>query len=530
MVTSALTRRALSRVAERRGEYAAAGAWSGGPLDLLAAPARRSPSAIAVADRYERLTYAQLDELASAAASSMRSRGVAEGDPVLLVVENDVSSVILIHAALRTGALAMVAPLSAGASQLADIVAHTAPALAVGPESLVGHQRVPGARWAATASLRKGEPVRAPSSDRPADEPAVVIFTSGTTSRPKGVVHSLSTLTAASRNYIDGAELAPDDRLFVVSPLASVTGILQAVTVTPMLGAEVVLETKWDPRATCDLLLETGGTFFGGPDLLLGQLLDEVERRGLDRVTLTATYLGGTMLDPRILERAERDFGIIVMRAYGSSEAPISSAGRRHESRERRLADDGAPLAHVQVRSGSAADPAECCIRGPHLFLGYVHDEDDDHAFEDGWFRTGDVADLSGGRVRIVGRIRDIVIRKGMKVPISEVEGYVNELPGVLRSAGYSVPDPETSERLAMAVILQPGVCADVVLDVHSMGEALTGAGLAKWKLPEELVVWTEDFPQNAAGKILRNELQERSGGRPRALAARLRQDKDDTR
>jgi acyl-CoA synthetase (AMP-forming)/AMP-acid ligase II len=350
----------------------------------------------------------------------------------------------------------------------------------------------------------------------------MVIFTSGTTSRPKGVIHSMATLGVASRNYIATAALTGDDRLFVVSPLASVTGILQAITVTPMLDAQVVLEPKWDPTATCDLLLSTGGTFFGGPDLLLDRLLDEVERRGLDTVPIESVFLGGTMLDPRILDRVEQEFGIVVMRAYGSSEAPISTAGSRDESRERRLADDGAPLEHVEVRSGSKADPTELCIRGPHLFLGYAHPDDDAHAFEDDWFCTGDVADLSGGRVKIVGRIRDIVIRKGMKVPISEVEGYVNAVDGVDRCAGYGVPDDETGERLVMAVLLDDDAAPDALDDLDGLVGSLVDGGLAKWKAPEELVFWTEDFPRNPAGKVVRNQLNELGAANRRVVARRL--------
>lgn len=521
MGSTTLTDRAVHRMLARRQEYGPSGAWSSDPLDLLAAPVADRPGAAAVADRDEQLTYAELDAAVDAATGALVAAGVEPGDPVLVVVENDVASVVAIHAAIRSGALAMVAPIAAGSAQLADITSHTRPVLAVGPPSLV-ETPGSGATWVTAVSLRLGDPALARRSERPADEPAVVIFTSGTTARPKGVIHSLSTLRVASRNYIDCAQLTADDRLFVVSPLASVTGILQAITVTPMLGALVVLEPRWDPVGTCDLLLATGGTFFGGPDLLLDRLLDEVERRGRQETTLGAVYLGGTMLDRRILDRVEHDFGIVVMRAYGSSEAPISTAGQRAEPRDVRLADDGAPLAHVEVRSGSVHDPTECCIRGPHLFLGYVHQEDDDHAFDGDWFCTGDVADLSGGRVTVIGRIRDIVIRKGMKVPIGEVEGYVNGLPGVDRSVGYSVPDPETGERLAVAVLLEAGVEPASLGDLATIGDVLVGAGLAKWKLPEEVVFWTDDFPQNAAGKVLRDDVAARGDGLRRLRAPRL--------
>jgi acyl-CoA synthetase (AMP-forming)/AMP-acid ligase II len=120
----------------------------------------------------------------------------------------------------------------------------------------------------------------ASAAGRDADEPAMVIFTSGTTSRPKGVVHSLNTMLVATRNYVDAAELRATDNLFVISPLASVTGMMQAITVAPSLGAQLTIETRFDDAATFDFLVDTGATFFGGPDLLLDRVLDEAQRRG----------------------------------------------------------------------------------------------------------------------------------------------------------------------------------------------------------------------------------------------------------
>jgi acyl-CoA synthetase (AMP-forming)/AMP-acid ligase II len=330
-------------------------------------------------------------------------------------------------------------------------------------------------------------------------------------------------LLAATFNFLAQSEMSSEDRLFVVSPLASITGILQCVTLPCSLRACAVLEEKWDPVATCDFLLETGGTLFGGPDLVLARILDGVEARGLASTTLRAVTLGGAALDPRILSRVEDAFGIAVLRAYGSSEAPVSTSGHLRESREQRLADDGAALAGVEVRLGSGNDPGELCITGPHLFLGYLDGEDDVHAFETDdegreWFCTGDVAELPAGRLKIVGRMRDIVIRQGLKVPISEVEAYMNAVPGIARAAGFAVADGDTGERLAVAIIPKDG--ARVRFD--SVVGALSEAGLATWKLPEELVLWDEPFPENATGKVLRRDLCERSAGRPRLVAPRL--------
>lgn len=325
--TPSIVGRAQQRAMTRRERFVPTGAWPDGSLDLVADAAVRGPDRVAVADRSASLTYRELDQMVDRAASTLARQGVAAGDAVLLAVQNDIASVVAIHAALRAGAIALIAPTTAGRAQLADIVEQAHPKLALAPEALLGGEQLPnaGLTWSSLASLdADGSPVEV-STVRPAEEPSIVIYTSGTTSRPKGVVHSLSTMLAASHNYIDGAELDGEDRLFVVSPLASITGMLQCITVPVMLGAQVVLETKWDPVATCDLLLECGGTFFGGPDLLLDRLLDEVEARGGTETTIGAVYLGGTMLDTRILERVENQFGIVVMRAYGSSEAPIST-------------------------------------------------------------------------------------------------------------------------------------------------------------------------------------------------------------
>lgn len=514
-----LTASAAARARERADAYRAAGWWPSDPVDLVRDAATRTPARTALADRDRALTYAELDAAVDGAVGALRAEEVGAGDAVLLLVGNDVTSVVAVHAVIRTGALAMVAPTSAGAAQVRDIMAMTAPTLVLAPDALVPPTERGGGRWAPVARVGAAPPrhdVASPA--RSPEEPAIVIFTSGTTSRPKGVVHSLATMLAATRNYIDAAELVPVDNLFVISPLASVTGMLQAITVAPALGAQLTVETRFDDRDTFDFIVATGATFFGGPDLLLDRVLSEADSRGIHELPITAVYLGGSMLDPRILARAEHAYGIVVLRAYGSSEAPISTAGARAEPEALRLADDGRPLGGVEVRIGSRLDRAECCIRGAHLFLGYVDPEDDASAFDDGWFCTGDLAELRDGRLRIVGRIKDVVVRNGMKIPISEVDGMVAVLPGVAQCAGYGVSDEATGERLAMAVRLQPGA----ELPFGAMVDALVAAGAAKWKIPEELVVWEDPFPETASGKIQRNLLHELGRGRPRSRAARL--------
>lgn len=517
-MTTELLRNAQRRADTLRARYRAAGSWSDQPLDVVQTAAVRHPDQPALITRGGEFSFAELHERVEAAAQELLDAGVTASTPVVVVAGNDVESVTAVHAAIRIDAVLLLVPRGAGAVQIADIVARTGARFGVAPNwPAAADALTDSCAWIdVTADTARG-PTGVFRTQRPADEPSFVLFTSGTTSRPKGVIHSLSTLSKASANYIAAAGLGDRDRIFLISPLASVTGVLQALLIGPMLAIPVVLEDRWNPAATCELLVTSGATWYGGPDRLLDRLLDEAVAGGRE-MPLRAVYLGGTMLDRRIAERAEDDFGIIVMRAYGSSEVPVSTSGLRTESRDVRHADDGVALNDVEVRLGSAGDPAECCIRGPHAFLGYTDSADDVDAFDGEWFRTGDVAELDGGRVRIVGRLKDIIIRNGLKIPAAEVDEAVARIAGVQECAAYSVPDSTTGERLAMALVVEP----DVAMSLSDVAQALVSAGLAKYKLPEELVFWDQPLPLNANGKVERNKLHAYSNGRPRDVAERL--------
>jgi acyl-CoA synthetase (AMP-forming)/AMP-acid ligase II len=505
------------RAAALKDRYREAGLWSGESVDVVRTAAATHAERIALVARGRELTYAELDELIDRACGNLATAGVKASTPVVVVVGNDVDSVVAVHAALRLDAVILLVPRSAGGTQVADIITRTGAEFGIAPNwpAAGGPELAGSATWIAFDD--SGTPDTEYRSERAADEPCLVLYTSGTTSKPKGVIHSRSTLLKASSNYIAAAGLTDDDRIFLISPLASVTGVLQGLFIGPMLAAPVILEDRWDASATCELLVSSGATWYGGPDRLLDRILDEAVARKVT-IPLRAVYLGGTMLDRRIVERIEDDFGIIVMRAYGSSEVPVSTSGLRGESRDARHGDDGVALADVEVRVGSSGDATECCIRGPHTFLGYTDVDDDAVAFDGDWFRTGDVAELDDGRIRIVGRLKDIIIRNGLKIPAAEVEEAVTKVPGVVECAAYSVADSTTGERLAVAVVLESA--REVLL--ADVNETLVSAGLPKYKLPEELVIWDEPLPVNANGKVERNKLDERSAGRPRVLADRL--------
>ena len=302
---------------------------------------------------------------------------------MFVLTANDVVSVVAIHAVLRLGALVMVAPTSAGGAQVRDIVAATEPSLVLAPESLSRCRRRVPAGYALAAiddaiGARRSGRHRGARSGRDPDEPSVVIFTSGTTSRPKGVVHSLNTMLAATRNFVGAAELTAADNIFMISPLASVTGMMQATTVAPWLGAQVTVESRFDDVATFDFLVATGG------DLLRRTRSPARPRarpgRGpwCHRRADHVVFLGGSMLDPRILARAEHEYGIVVLRAYGSSEAPVSHRERTAGAGSRPPRPTTAHRSPAsRCASGRRPIPPSAASAVPHLFLGYVDPDDD---------------------------------------------------------------------------------------------------------------------------------------------------------
>jgi len=520
-----LTHWARPRVARVARGYRTRGLWGTGSDDWVCQAAIRGPECVALIDPSRSLTYAELDAAAAAAAAEFVARGIEPGTPVLIVMANDIASVVAFHGARRAGAVVVVLQTTASALEVADAATRLGVRFAVAPEEQIDAFELVGPSATSWIPATQLQPLTGPGRDssvpgpRDPDDPLIVMFTSGTTSRPKAVVHTTNTLLVAARNLAGAIQLTEGEGFFLVSPLSSITGVLQALFIAPMAGVRAVLERRFDDRASFDRLLSSGATFYGGPDVVLGRLLAEADRRGLREVPISAAVFGGTMLDERVLVRAENDFGIRIMRSYGSSEAPVISATRRDEPAATRTADDGPPLEGVEVRIGSKSDPSECCVRGAHLFVGYVDDLDNEVAFEDGWFRTGDVASFDSGRLRITGRIKDIVIRNGLKISPARVEALASALPGVEQCVAYGVPDDATGEHLSLAVRHGPGAEPSFELLTHALAEA----GLARWMLPEEVVVWEGEFPTTATGKVKRDAVAEGGGRMQRLLAPRLR-------
>jgi acyl-CoA synthetase (AMP-forming)/AMP-acid ligase II len=516
--------------AELVAQYRTDGLWHNRVLaDGIEAAAARHPGALALADHDRYLSYAALARAVAAATADLAARGVAPGDGVVLVSGNTRHGVIAYHALLRAGATIVVLDRRCGEADLRialDAVPQRPRVIISAAEAarlrdaLSGPEIIP-------LELFDGQeqsPAELPQSSAAYPEPdrdrtAVVLFTSGTTSRPKGVLHSVNTLTAGAANLIRIASCDEDTVCFLVSPLTSITGLMQ-VHLAADAHAALYLEDQFDPQETLRRANAVGATTLGGAPVIAERLLHAAMASTGTGISLRTLALGGSMLPRPLLELAVDKFGIQIARIYGSSEAPNFTGSLASDDRETRLSDDGALMPGSEVRVGSSGHPREGMLRGPGLFLGYLDPTDNASAFEDGWFRTGDQVELHDGRLTVVGRLKEIVNRNGFKLSLPEADAALEGLPGVLESASFGIPDAVTGERLAVAVHLDRG--ASLALD--DVLAYLLDKGVTRRKLPEQLVRWSGPLPRTASGKIVRSRLVMETPAQDSDLAARLLQ------
>lgn len=502
--------------------------------DGIEAAAAAYPDAIAVADDSGQLTWAQLEQRVLQALVALDNWGLRAGDALVLISGNTVDGVIAFQAALRAGVCVLVLDRRCGGadvefarSLVSGRVRTLVPAaererLALADDDTLPLEHLTSPAESPTNSPNNSpaEPLgvlvaRFPEPDR--DVAAVIMLTSGTTGRPKAVVHSLNTLTAGVHNMVCITGCTHDDALFLVSPLTSITGVMQ-MGLSADRRAALVMTEAFDPQSSLEQMDAYRTTLLGGAPVIAERILKASQARG-SSTPLRALSLGGAMLPRPLLEMARDEFGIEVARVYGSSEAPNFSGSLPTDSRQQRLADDGALMSGSEVRVGSAGHPDEGLLRGPCLFLGYLDPADNEAAFEDDWYRTGDLIEEREGRITVTGRLKEVVNRNGLKISPSEIDVALTGLPGAAEFACYGVADPQTSERLAVAV--RPTDGATVTL--AGIVAHLLGKGVARRKLPEQLIVWDEPLPRTTSGKVVRSQLVRDAAGKPSETVGRLR-------
>lgn len=341
----------------------------------------------------------------------------------------------------------------------------------------------------------------------------LVLYTSGTTGRPKAVLHSHNSLARSMRRAAKHWGLKAGDTTLMPSPVTHVTGYTYGLELPFHDRARTVLMDKWDAAVAADLIEREQVSFTLCATPFLQELLDIAEREGRRLPSLRTFPCGGAAVPPELIHRVSRVFANCrAFRVYGSSEAPVITLGYLQPGQEKLAAETDGEIIDYEVKLvGAGNEPVaanvegEICARGPGLFLGYADAKDTAQVFDDqGFFHTGDVGYRTGdGAIVFTGRIKDLINRGGEKISAKEVEDLLHEHPGILAASVVAMPHPRLGEAVCAYVIASRG--ADVGLD--AVTRTLAAAGVAKQKYPERLVV-VDEFPKTASGKIKKDLLR----------------------
>jgi cyclohexanecarboxylate-CoA ligase len=502
--------------------YRRPGAWEGRTISsFLDDAVRLFPDRLAVVDGGVSLTYSELNRSAAAVAASMKQAGVQQGHPVLVQLPNWWETIVVYHAIARLGAVINPVIPIYRQNELRFILDQAQPSAVVTPhrfrnfghlemaQELVDETLTPVMAVRAEGPLPGHplviEPLGAPEgTPEPAgggrpDDIAMLLYSSGTTGKPKGVLHSHETLVYECRSIQRLFNLSADDHIFMASPLTHVTGFLYGFILPVMLGCTSVLLDVWEPETALDLIETYRCRFTVSATPFLQGLTESYKRRGI-RSSFRYFACGGADVPPDLVRQAVDVLGCHVSRIYGSSEFPTVSSGGPTDPVACNAATDGRPIGPVEVRLDEAVEGiGELLARGPECFHGYLDAALNDGAFtEDGFFHTGDLASIDdAGYITIQGRKKDIIIRKGENISAREVEDLLFAHELVADVAVVAVPDPETGERACAVVVARPGA----ELTLQSLTGYLERRGVAKQKFPEQLVM-VEALPRTASGKV----------------------------
>jgi cyclohexanecarboxylate-CoA ligase len=428
-----------------------------------------------------------VDDAVGRLAGGLRAAGVRRGDVVTWQLPNRWEAVALYRACWRIGAIAAPVHHLAGASDAATMLA------AVEPRLAVDEARLPA--LLASDSIPPGV-----MRVRPAD-PAVVLFTSGSAGAPKGVIHTHRGLSykAALMARVHG--LTHDDAVLMPAPLAHISGLLNGVLVPGAAGMRTVLQERWDPDHALAIIESERISFMIGPPTFFVGLRGAESFRPARVRSLRLLSCGGAGVTPAFVAETADALSATVKRTYGSTEAPTVTTSHAGDPPERARTTDGRPTGEVEVRLG---DDGEVLLRGPELFAGYTDPARNTDAFlRGGWFRTGDRGSLDGGWLTITGRLKDVIIRGGENIAVSEVEAICEAHPSVAHAAAIGEPDERLGERVAVFVVTAPGASFDLEVCRRWFAER----GVARFKTPERVEV-IDAMPTLAAGKPDRDALR----------------------
>ena len=443
------------------------------------------------------VSYAEIDRRAGLAASALRGRGVGPGDRVALLLPNGPAFVAAFQGALRLGAI--VVPLNtllAPPEIESRLKASSALVLVADEAELEGG----------------GEPV-AGTVERDDGDPAVILFTSGTSGRPKGAILTHGGLRAAAQGAAGALALGPEDVVLGAAPFSHVLGLATGLCSTLLSGAAIAIVRRFEPEAALALMTETGTTILLGVPTMCISLCQAARGAG-ELPPIRIAHVGGAPVPVEVARDFERVFGGEVFEGYGLTE--LSGIATTYvQGQPRKPGSVGTPLGGTELRIRSlegeavaAGEVGEVEFRGPSVIGGYWEDPEATAAAisADGWLATGDLGYVDeDGYLFLVDRKKELIIRGGYSVYPREVEEALYAHPDVLEAVVVGAPHETLGEEVVALVVLRPGASpgADEI-------QAWTKERVAAYKYPRR-VIFVDELPKGPTGKILKRSIDRRA-------------------
>jgi long-chain acyl-CoA synthetase len=487
---------------------------------LLTESAERAPGDPAIRLGELELSYGELDQGSARLATLLGEKGLEPGDRVGVMLPNVPQFPIAYYGVLRAGTVVVPMNVLLKRREIAFYLEDSGAKLLLAWHGFAEEART-GAADAGVelievepssfaAMLAEQEPTPG-LVDTAEDDTAVILYTSGTTGKPKGAeLTHMNLFRNADVSSRTTCEISQGDVVLGALPLFHSFGQTVGMNASLKVGACMTLVPKFDPADALETMQRDGVTHFYGVPTMFGALLHHPERESYDTSSLRTCVTGGASMPVEVLRGFEQAFGAIVLEGYGLSEtSPVASSN--HPGMERKPGSIGTPLEGVEMQVVDEDDNpvaqgevGEIVIRGHNIMKGYWQRPDATaEAMRGGWFHSGDMARTDEeGYFYIVDRKKDLIIRGGYNVYPREVEEVLFEHPKIREAAVVGVPHDEWGEEIGAAVVLHDGE----ELPPEEVS-AYVKERIAAYKYPR-LVWFLDDLPKGPTGKILKREIE----------------------
>lgn len=485
--------------------------------DALWAQAAEFPESVAVRDGSSEQTYRRLRDAAGAFAAGLRERGVGREDRIVLVAPTVPEFAQAYAGALAGGVIVVPVNTMATAHEI-DYIARDSGATLL----LAWHESDTAARtvgewtglpvWSFDPGTAEGAPDAAaiPREPMTGDETAVLLYTSGTTGKPKGVRLTADNLLKAAQVVVERVGMTRDDRLGTALPLFHVFGQAVCLNAALVAGAPISLLSPFTAEAMLEMIRRDRLTIVSGVPTMWNAMLHAGGPYGPeDFQELRVATSGGAALPAEVLRAFGEKFGCTILEGYGLTETTALATFNQLD-REQRAGTVGVSMPGLQVRVCDDQDVdvptgevGQVLVRGFSVMAGYWNrPEADAKDLAGGWFHTGDLGRLDAdGYLTIVDRVKDLIIRGGYNVYPREVEEVLYEHPDVVEVAVIGIPDDRYGEEVAAVIALRPGSTLDAV-DLRGWAKER----LSAYKVPHE-VRFVDSLPKGGTGKIQKRAL-----------------------